>query len=357
MISTVSVATSAFANETGARQRLAPPHGRPAAGSPVTPEPMVGSPSPDSIPLLRSSTLAVPAGIRVLIIAPHPDDETLAAGGLIQRVQAHGGSVHVVFVTNGDGYVDGLRRRVNRSATSSRDFVEYGRQRHVEALQALERLGVATATQATFLGFPDDGIDDLWGPYWSNQHPYTSPHTHLMAPDDRGAKARGIAYAGMDLENELQRILTELQPDWLVIPDPRDRHPDHCTTGVFVLDGLRRLRQRHPSTHPRRVLTYLVHAPDYPASPSWFRELAGVGVGGSSTAHASLDRAAWFNLTLSDAESRGKQAALARYESQAQVMLPFLQQFLRGYELFAEMDVQQIETVAHEYAARFGRSR
>lgn len=40
---------------------------------------------------------------RALIIAPHPDDETLAAGGLIKSVLSRGGQVKVVMVTNGDG--------------------------------------------------------------------------------------------------------------------------------------------------------------------------------------------------------------------------------------------------------------
>ena len=39
---------------------------------------------------------------RVLMLAPHPDDESLGTGGLIQRATRAGGEVHVVFVTDGD---------------------------------------------------------------------------------------------------------------------------------------------------------------------------------------------------------------------------------------------------------------
>jgi len=39
---------------------------------------------------------------RTLVIAPHPDDESIAAGGLLQRAIAAGGEVRVVFVTDGD---------------------------------------------------------------------------------------------------------------------------------------------------------------------------------------------------------------------------------------------------------------
>ena len=38
----------------------------------------------------------------VLIIAPHPDDEVLGCGGLISRVKAEGGKVHVLCFTVGD---------------------------------------------------------------------------------------------------------------------------------------------------------------------------------------------------------------------------------------------------------------
>ena len=48
-------------------------------------------------PLLSSET-------RLMVFSPHPDDETLGAGGLIQWVLRMGGKVKVVFMTNGDGF-------------------------------------------------------------------------------------------------------------------------------------------------------------------------------------------------------------------------------------------------------------
>ncbi|HEV3139506.1 MAG TPA: hypothetical protein VGY57_03265, partial [Vicinamibacterales bacterium] len=36
--------------------------------------------------------LTVPNGTRLMVIAPHPDDEVLGAGGLIQRVHSLGGN-------------------------------------------------------------------------------------------------------------------------------------------------------------------------------------------------------------------------------------------------------------------------
>lgn len=53
-------------------------------------------------------------GERLLVVAPHPDDETLAAGGLIQRVLMRGGAVRVVLVTAGDGYIEAVSHETGR---------------------------------------------------------------------------------------------------------------------------------------------------------------------------------------------------------------------------------------------------
>jgi LmbE family N-acetylglucosaminyl deacetylase len=292
-----------------------------------------------------------------LIFAPHPDDETLAAGGLIQRVRSAGGTIRIVFVTNGDGYVDGVRREVNRQRTSSADFIEYGERRHHEALRALRLLGLRD-DDALFLGFPDTGIDDLWAGYWSTKKPYRSPYTRFDRPLYKESLSRRVEYAGSDLEGEIARTIRTFAPDWIVVPDPRDRHPDHCTTGVFVLDALRKLRREgNDGARRMRVLTYLVHAPDYPASPSWVKEIAGAGVGGSPTAGRALSATQWLHLPLTTVELAGKQAAVSAYESQILVMNPFLKQFLRSLELFGQLDAAQVVTVPYEYAARFGRPK
>ncbi len=56
----------------------------------VPPPPRVEVPAP------------LPGMERVLVIAPHPDDELLALGGTIAHLTGEGHQVLVVFVTNGD---------------------------------------------------------------------------------------------------------------------------------------------------------------------------------------------------------------------------------------------------------------
>jgi LmbE family N-acetylglucosaminyl deacetylase len=330
---------------------------RPHLESPSLPEPrqIHALPAATSQLLWANKEIQVTKPIRLMVFAPHPDDETLAAGGLLQRVLAQGGQVRVVFVTNGDGYVDGVRKEVQRTHTSSADFIEYGERRHQESLRAIHALGLP-ARSALFLGFPDDGIDDLWAGHWSTANPYTSPYTRVSRPVYKESLSQHVEYAGIDLEGEIARVLRDFSPDWVLVPDPRDRHPDHCTTGVFVLDALRKLQQSAGTRLPRtQVLTFLVHYPNYPASPAWIREIAGAGVGGSSAAGRALSGARWTHLQLSPAEMAAKGQALSEYHSQIQVMNPFLRQFMVPFELFGELDATQINAVPREYAARFRR--
>ena len=46
--------------------------------------------------------LSLLASDRVLVLAPHPDDESLAAAGLLQHARGRGAAIRVVFLTDGD---------------------------------------------------------------------------------------------------------------------------------------------------------------------------------------------------------------------------------------------------------------
>jgi LmbE family N-acetylglucosaminyl deacetylase len=333
------------------------PPGRPHLDAHTAlPTPEIRLPNAGTL-VIAKKELQVPPHTRLMVFAPHPDDETLGAGGLIQRVLAAGGTVRVVFVTNGDGYVDGVRVEAHRTQTHASDFVAYGERRHNEALRAVQDIGLS-AGDVVFLGFPDDGIDDLWAAHWSDDKPYVSPYTRFAHPPYKDSLDRRVEYAGTDLKQEITRTLRAFRPNWVVLPDPRDRHPDHCTTGVFVLDALRALRQEPGEWFDRtQAFTYLVHYPDYPSSTAWIREIEGAGVGGSLTAGRVLTAAPWLALPLTSGELATKRRAIAAYHTQVQVMKPFLTQFLRGFELFAQLDATQVAIVPREYAARFRRTK
>lgn len=56
----------------------------------------------------------------LLIIAPHPDDEVLGCGGLIQQALAHGSRVDVVILTNGEASHDGCCNKADIAENRTR---------------------------------------------------------------------------------------------------------------------------------------------------------------------------------------------------------------------------------------------
>lgn len=125
--------------------------------------------------------LTAPIG-RTIVVVPHPDDEALAAGGLIAHQRAHGRDVVVVAVTDGD------------AAYPDWHGEELARVRRREQLDALHALGVGRRAVHR-LGMPDGATD-----------------RHV---DDIAAELRWLVGAS----------------DTLVAPAVFDRHPDHQACG------------------------------------------------------------------------------------------------------------------------------
>ncbi len=295
---------------------------------------------------IQSPILEIPEGARFLFFSPHPDDEVLAASGLIQRVIEDEGKVRVVYMTNGDGYVEGVRISCGRTDISPEDYITYGIKRHDEAVKAIEELGLQSE-DGCFLGFPDQGIDSLWKRFWSSLKPYTSPYTHFSSPDYRTSFERWKKYAGADLDGMIQEIITSFDPDWIVMPDPRDLHPDHSATGVFVLNALHKLHERDAfSVADIDALTYLVHYPGYPTSNAWKERVEKGGFGGSEEIARVLSGIDWVNMTLTAEEVGKKQLAIADYKTQIQVLGNFMKQFIRSGETFGVLDTGQIARMA-----------
>jgi LmbE family N-acetylglucosaminyl deacetylase len=97
---------------------------------------------------------------RLMVFSPHPDDESLGAGGLIQRVLKAGGKVKVVFITSGDGFPEGVEDEDHISTPTAKDYRRYGVERREEALKATATLGMKERN-VIFLGFPDAGLSYL----------------------------------------------------------------------------------------------------------------------------------------------------------------------------------------------------
>ncbi|MCC6848866.1 MAG: PIG-L family deacetylase [Deltaproteobacteria bacterium] len=289
-----------------------------------------------AVPAARAAeTLVVPPRVRVLVVAPHPDDESLGAGGLMQQVVAAGGRVHVLFVTNGDGYPEAVEAATGHREPSASDYRGVGELRRAEALVALEHYRVLPLS-VTFLGFPDGGLAEIWrrGPHVP---PYESPYTREDTPPYPHAWEAGARYLSRDLVHLIARVVALADPDWIVLPTPLDHHPDHCATFTFVLAALKSLAVEPGGAGrmPDRLLTYLVHTargwPPPPEAPGPLPEPAALFAPGR-----------WFSLPLDPSQVRTKLAALATHRTQAAVMDGLFRSFARPNELFAVIDRERI---------------
>jgi LmbE family N-acetylglucosaminyl deacetylase len=121
---------------------------------------------------------------RLLVIAPHPDDETLGAGGLIQRVLAAHGIVRVVLVTAGDGYVEAVQHETGELRARAIEYVACGERRLREARAAMWEFGHGRVS-LELLGFPDRGAHHSSAP--------VPPQTHRIERErDAGRDPLGV---------------------------------------------------------------------------------------------------------------------------------------------------------------------
>jgi LmbE family N-acetylglucosaminyl deacetylase len=277
---------------------------------------------------VEPSTLAdIGPATSLLVISPHPDDETLCCAGVMQRVVHAGGRVTVVWLTSGDAARINLILAGHSLFPGAAVARELGARRMEEARAATARLGVASAGQL-FLGYPDGGLRELLGAH--RTAPYTSPTTGAAAVPYPGALYPGHAYTGESLERDFVTVLERVQPTLILAPSPLDSHPDHSAAGRLA----QLLATRH--TPPPSVRYWIVHGGEGWPSPRDL--LPGLPL---TTAPLAAPLAP-VEFTLEPAEEDVKLLALNAYETQMRVMAPFLLSFVRTNELFSlRADPQQ----------------
>lgn len=125
----------------------------------------------------------------LIVIAPHPDDETIGAYGLMLRMCRRGVAVHVVVVS------DGAASHPASIVWPRRRLV---RERQRETRRAVCRIGVS-ARELTFLGLPDGALQ-------------------------LASARRGIAFA----------MHRAIKPALIVGPAASDDHPDHRIVAAAI---------------------------------------------------------------------------------------------------------------------------
>ncbi|HEX8506007.1 MAG TPA: PIG-L deacetylase family protein [Hymenobacter sp.] len=219
-----------------------------------------------------------------VIVAPHPDDESLGCGGLIALLRAAQVPVAVVLIS--DGAMSHPRSR--KYPAAARRALREG-----EFREALGILGVPSGANL-LLRLPDGAVPILGVPGFANA------------------------------VDALSRFLTFWEPATIVVPWRRDPHPDHRATSQLVHVALASLAS------PPRVLEYLV----------WGWERA------TPADLPRADEATGWRLDISSVLAQ-KQQAIAAHRSQIngvidddpagfQLSPQMLAHFAKPYEVYLE---------------------
>ena len=277
----------------------------------------IGHPELPGLPPIDATT-------SLLVVSPHPDDETLCCAGAIQRVLAAGGHVSVVWITSGDGSELSMlivEKSLLKPVAKVRDLAE---KRMQEARTATSLLGIDRAHQF-FLGYPDGGIKKLLTANLSTEyHAKFTGETRVPYSD---AVFPGHPYTGKSLEQDFVALLDRLEPTLVLAPSVDDTHPDHAASGLLTFALL---LSRGELSKGR---FWIVHGREGWPSPRVYMPM--IPLNAPLVKEAPGTRFEPFELTA--AEEALKFQAVNAYHTQMQFMAPFLLTFVRTTELYSEM--------------------
>ncbi|HUR22146.1 MAG TPA: PIG-L family deacetylase [Vicinamibacterales bacterium] len=184
------------------------------------------------------------APLDVLIVAPHPDDETIGCAGVTLHAIARGERVGIVVLTQGDAHVKLTAVVAQKPAEDlgPDDFIRAGVLRQGHTLRAAASMGVAEA-DVVFLGYPDGGLGKMYrdaGDTHYRQPLTTKQATYAGARRDYHSAQHGrpAPYTRASVLADLEAILRERRPRAVYVTHESDKHADHAAAFWFVRDAL-----------------------------------------------------------------------------------------------------------------------
>ncbi len=264
---------------------------------------------------------------RLLIFAPHCDDETLGCAGLIAMARRIGAAIKIVVVTNGDA---SFSTAISSVKISPSQHVEMAYARQAETLAALRELGLSE-DDVIFLGYPDGGTAAMWFDCWNFQHLFRSKFTRQDRSPYRNSFRPNAPYCGMAEWEDIRRLIQAFKPTAVYTTHPNDLHRDHWATHAFVTAALESLKlEGDKAAQKARHFTYLIHRGDgWPAPKKYApheRLLPPAKLMDGDTR--------WLELPLDEEAQRQKYRALMQYGSQLKTMRKWMMAFVRRTELF-----------------------
>ena len=268
---------------------------------------------------------------RILVLAPHPDDEVLGVGGILQRARAMKLPVKVVFLTYGDSNQWSFMLYRKHPVLMPGAVRKMGLVRRDEAMAASSILGVSSDNLA-FLGYPDFGTMNMWLYHWNGRPPLRSLLTRVTRVPYKGAFRLGALYKGEEVLKDLSSILKGFKPTKIFVSHPADHNGDHLALYLYLRVALWDLGMDKQVS----IFPYLVHYlgwprpigyhPDKKLRPPEFLK---------NSIH-------WKQFHLTDQEFQLKKAALQAHKTQYASTPKYLLSFVRSNELFGDFPLTHL---------------
>jgi LmbE family N-acetylglucosaminyl deacetylase len=262
---------------------------------------------------------------RVLIFAPHNDDETLGAGAFIKMALKNGCIVKLVMVTNGDGFSDAVKIEDLKANPKPSDYIEFGYARQKETIAAMKVFGLSEK-DIVFLGYPDGGVSHLWSSNWDKSNPFTSKFTAVDKTPYTNSYTKGALYSGSSIVDDITKIIEDYKPTHIIYPHPNDRHPDHWATNALVKYVLTKINYT-----PEKQWLYLVHRGDWPTPMK--RDATMYLVPPAKLANTGTQ---WYAADMGAEEIKVKTTAIHLYKTQIKLLRLLMTAFERKNEMFGE---------------------
>lgn len=280
---------------------------------------------------------------RVLILAPHPDDESIACAGVIQEALANGAKVKIAFLTNGEHNEFAFIVYNKRITIKKNEFIRMGKLRRKEAVNAVKILGVKEG-DLSFLGYPDFGTFSIFNNYWDLQKPFKSLLTRISKVPYPDGFSPGALYVGENILADLKRVILDYRPDKIFVSHPADVNVDHKTFYLFLQIALADLKGKikEPKIYP-----YLVHHVGWPLPRHYHPQLELNPPEDLKSAQIN-----WMKFRLNPEQLNNKYKAVLCHRSQTASSAFYLLSFVRLNELFGDYPVINLKGGIDEKQSR-----
>lgn len=272
---------------------------------------------------------------RILIIAPHPDDETIGCAGIIQKAIAAGADARILYLTNGDHNQLAFMVYEKRLTIRKGEFIHMGEVRGKEAIKAMEVLGL-DENKLIFLGYPDFGTLNIFRRFWQEDKPYKSILTRVDRVPYKENFSYGNSYTGESILEDFKKVLIEYKPNKIFVTSSIDVNSDHRAACLFLEIALLDLQKELPAPE---IWTYLIHWKGWPLPRNYHADtwiLPPKEFGGSQIT--------WYKNILTLEEEEKKYKATLCYKSQTESSAFYLLAFARKNELFGQYPSVNIDT-------------